>query len=122
VLGLHLVAEEPYALVFDAHGTMLRIAKVQQLAPTQYTVLGWKVSNIRAAVAGLAQKGVGFERYPGVSQDGPGIWESPSGAKVAWFQDPMETRFHWPSSAREAPRRHGCGPSNASACQPPLES
>jgi hypothetical protein len=30
-----------------------------------------------------------FLRYPGVNDgDGLGIWTSPSGAKVAWFNDP----------------------------------
>jgi len=33
-------------------------------------------------------KGVTFERYPGMQQDQLGIWKSPSGAKVAWFKDP----------------------------------
>jgi catechol 2,3-dioxygenase-like lactoylglutathione lyase family enzyme len=88
VLGLHLAADEPPALVFDAHGTMLRIAKVGQLAPARYTVLGWKVGDIRAAVRALASKGVVFERYAGFAQDELGIWTSPDGNAVAWFKDP----------------------------------
>ena len=39
VLGLRLVSEDAFALVFDAHGTMLRIAKMAQLQPAPYTVL-----------------------------------------------------------------------------------
>jgi hypothetical protein len=31
---------------------------------------------------------VTFERDEGMSQNDLGIWQSPSGAKVAWFSDP----------------------------------
>jgi catechol 2,3-dioxygenase-like lactoylglutathione lyase family enzyme len=87
-LGLPLVADEPFALVFDAHGVMLRVTKVDAVAPAPYTVLGWRVPDIRAAVVELGGSGVAFERYPGMPQDELGIWASPSGAKIAWFRDP----------------------------------
>jgi catechol 2,3-dioxygenase-like lactoylglutathione lyase family enzyme len=87
-LGLRRVADEPSALVFDANGTMLRIAKVGELVPAPFTVLGWKVPDIRRAVAELGEKGVEFQRYPGLDQDELGIWKSPSSAQVAWFRDP----------------------------------
>ncbi len=88
-LGLRLVSEEgPFALVFDAHGTMLRVTIVKELIPAGYTVLGWQVPDIRAAAGGLKEAGVHFERYDGLQQDKLGIWTSPSGAKVAWFKDP----------------------------------
>ena len=88
VLGLRLVDDQPGAIVFDAHGTMLRIAKVQSLVPAPHTVLGWRVLNIAATVDGLAGAGVTFERFPGLDQDERGIWTSPDGAKIAWFKDP----------------------------------
>ncbi len=88
VLGLRLLADEPAALVFDAHGVMLRIAKVQQVVRVPNTVLGWKVADIAATVEGLRQKGVEFQRYEGMRQDVLGVWTSPSGARVAWFLDP----------------------------------
>ena len=87
-LGLHLVADEPYALVFDAHGTMLRVQKTQKFEPVPHTSLGWNVPDIAAAVTALAHKGVEFSRFDGLGQDEAGIWSSPSGAKVAWFKDP----------------------------------
>jgi len=87
-LGLRLVADEPFALVFDAHGTMLRVAKVQELAPARHTVLGWIVPDIRAAVGALGTKGVTFERYPGLSQDDLAVCAFPGGSHVAWFKDP----------------------------------
>ena len=88
VLGLQFVADEPFALVFRLRGTMLRIAKVQHFTPAPFTVLGWIVPDIAAAVRGLRHKGVTFERYPGLAQDDLGVCTFPHGAKVAWFKDP----------------------------------
>ena len=88
VLGLRLVDDQPAALVFDAHGTMLRIAKVQTFTPARHTVLGWVVANVAGVIDGLAGAGVTFERFAGLQQDERGIWTSPDGAKIAWFKDP----------------------------------
>jgi len=87
VLGLLLISEDDYALVFDAHGTMLRVAIVSEIVLVPYTVLGWQVDDIDAAARDLAAKGVKFERYAWMEQDDLGIWSAPSGAKVAWFKD-----------------------------------
>ncbi|HEU5450878.1 MAG TPA: VOC family protein [Terriglobales bacterium] len=88
-LGLKFVADEPYALVFDLNGIMLRIQKLREKAsPPQGTALGWKVRSISAAVKDLTVRGVRFERYPGMPQDDAGVWTSPSGARIAWFKDP----------------------------------
>jgi catechol 2,3-dioxygenase-like lactoylglutathione lyase family enzyme len=87
-LGLRLVADEFFALVFDVNGTMLRIQKVEKVTPAPYTVLGWRVKDIVATAGSLAERGVKFERYNGMPQDEQGIWQSPSGAKIAWFKDP----------------------------------
>jgi len=87
-LGLKLISDEPFAIVFDANGTMLRVQKVHELRPARHTVLGWEVSDIRARIQELAAKGVRFERFDGLAQDESGVWTTPSGAKVAWFKDP----------------------------------
>ncbi len=87
-LGLRLTGEDPFALVFDAAGTMLRVATVPALKPAGYTVLGWNVRDIDRAVRDLAEKGVVFRRYDGMPQDEQGIWTSPGGALIAWFLDP----------------------------------
>jgi catechol 2,3-dioxygenase-like lactoylglutathione lyase family enzyme len=88
VLGLSLLEDSPFALVFDSGGTMLRVQKVEQVVPAPYTVLGWQVSDIEASVRSLRAKGAVFQRYEGMSQDALGIWKSPGRAKVAWFRDP----------------------------------
>jgi catechol 2,3-dioxygenase-like lactoylglutathione lyase family enzyme len=87
-LGLRLVADEPWSLVFDAHGTMLRVQRVKALTPPQHTVVGWQVPDIGATVRALAARGVEFLKIGFPDQDDQGIWSSPSGAKVAWFKDP----------------------------------
>ena len=87
-LRLKLVSDDPFAIVFDAGGTMLRVQKVHELTPAKHTVLGWDVPDIAATVKELAKKGVRFERFEGLSQDELGVWTSPAKAKVAWFKDP----------------------------------
>ncbi len=91
VLGLRLVSEDEFALTFDAHGTMLRVAIVQDLAPAKYSVVGWRVPDILAVAQQLEKAGVKLERFPNFDgQDARGIWTAPSGHKVAWFKDPDE--------------------------------
>jgi catechol 2,3-dioxygenase-like lactoylglutathione lyase family enzyme len=87
-LGLPLVSEDEFALVFDAAGTMLRVTRVQEVAAAKYTVLGWQVRDIVWTATQLQRALVALERYPGMQQDEFGIWSSPSGARVAWFKDP----------------------------------
>ena len=87
-LGFRLTGDDPFAVVFDANGVMLRVQKVQAHTPPNHTVLGWDVADIRAEIKELTERGVKFERYEGLEQDGSGVWTSPSGAKIAWFKDP----------------------------------
>lgn len=87
-LGIRFVSEDPYATVFDANGTMLRISEVPKWTPPQHTVLGWQVPDIVATVKALEKAGVKFERYSFMQQDERGIQTFPGGARVAWFQDP----------------------------------
>lgn len=90
VLGLRLVVDEaPFALVFDAHGTMLRVTPVGTFKPHPFTVLGWDVESIESTVQQLTAAGVVFERFPGLNDAHPlGIWTAPGGAQIAWFKDP----------------------------------
>jgi catechol 2,3-dioxygenase-like lactoylglutathione lyase family enzyme len=88
VLGLNFVADEPYALVFEANGTMLRVSKVREINPAPYTILGWKVTDISTTIGELTARGVTFERFAGFPQDELGVMTFPEGAKVAWFKDP----------------------------------
>ena len=90
LLGLRLVEDEqPFALVLDANGVMLRVTAVHEHNPAPFTVLGWSVASIENTVEQLTSAGVEFQRYPGINDGDPkGIWNAPSGARVAWFKDP----------------------------------
>ena len=88
VLGLRLVSEDSFALVFRVGGTMLRVTTVQEMAVAPYTVLGWHVTSIAATMTTLERAAVVFERYPGMPQDKRGVWTAPGGARIAWFKDP----------------------------------
>jgi len=89
-LGFRFVVDDGFALVFDANGTMLRIAKAQAFTPAQGTVLGWQVDDMPAAILELQKSGVVFEQFnlPFLKQDPDGVWTAPGGDQVAWFKDP----------------------------------
>jgi len=88
VLGLQFVKDDGFALVFDANGIMVRAARMKEVTPLPFTVLGWQVSGIEDSVRALTKKGVRFEIFGFFKQDELGIWTAPTGDKVAWFKDP----------------------------------
>jgi len=87
-LGLKFLRDDGFALVFDMHGVMLRIAKAKSFTPAQGTVLGWEARDIGATLKQLVQRGIAFEHYPNMGQDADGVCTFPNGDKVAWFKDP----------------------------------
>jgi catechol 2,3-dioxygenase-like lactoylglutathione lyase family enzyme len=86
-LGLRVVEESEFAVVFDAGATQLRVTLVQELSPAPFTVLGWRVPNIAERLAALRAAGVPATRYDGIDQDDDGVWVAPGGTRVAWFKD-----------------------------------
>lgn len=88
VLGFRLVKDDGFALVFDAHGSMIRVVQMQSHNPAAGTVLGWQVADIGVAVRELSAAGVQFERYEFMQPNAEGIVTFPGGDKVAWFKDP----------------------------------
>ena len=90
VLGFRLFSDDDFALVFDANGTMLRVAKGRKSPPAPQTVLGWEVDDIHAAIRALVARGVTFEQWnlSFMKQDEHGVWTPPNGDQVAWFKDP----------------------------------
>jgi catechol 2,3-dioxygenase-like lactoylglutathione lyase family enzyme len=104
VLGLRRVEASPFANVYDAGGTSLRVTRVDRVAGAPYTVLGWSVPDMHAAIAHLAAGGVAFERFSGVEQDDAGVWTAPGGARIAWFRDPDGNVL---SLTQSAPERAG---------------
>jgi catechol 2,3-dioxygenase-like lactoylglutathione lyase family enzyme len=88
LLGLAVSEVGPYALVLAGGGTTIRLAKVDELVPRPFTVLGWIVTDMKKAVEGLTVRSVEFIRYAGMEQDADGIWTTPGGDRIAWFKDP----------------------------------
>lgn len=88
VLGLRFIKDDGFALLMESNGVKVRIARVPEYVPAQFTVLGWEVSGIENVIDGLQGKGVHFEKFGFFEQDSRGIWTAPNGDKVAWFKDP----------------------------------
>lgn len=88
VMGFELTEDTPFALAFDADGTMLRVQKVEGHTPYPFTAIGWQVEDIVAECDRLAQRGAEFLHFPHFEQDQRGIWTTPDGARVCWFHDP----------------------------------
>lgn len=68
------------------YGLVLQVVK--EVTPHPSTALGWDVENMETTVRSLMDRGVTFERFPGMVQDELGIWKAPSGTLVVWFKDP----------------------------------
>lgn len=66
-------------------GTQLRVTRVGRVAAAPYTVLGFQVGDVAAA---LREHGLEGRRYESLEQDDDGVWTAPSGTRVAWFADP----------------------------------
>ena len=88
VLGLAIVEDTPFAVVMRTPHAELRLSVVEHVQPQPFTVLGWQVDALDATIDALTAKGVRLLRFEGMSQDDLGVWTSPSGARVAWFNDP----------------------------------
>src|ERR1700691_4688418 len=89
LLGLRFIKDDGFAMVLDANGIMVRVAKVPPpFKPAQFTILGWQVSGSEDVGRDLRDKGVQFEIFGFFKQDELGIWTAPTGDKVAWFKDP----------------------------------
>src|SRR5580698_2379246 len=73
-LGLRFISDDNFALVFDANGTTIRIARVPEFTPFPFTLLGWEVTNIEQIAPEMAARGVQFKRYDFLEQDATGIW------------------------------------------------
>lgn len=87
VVGLEVVSVDGFACVCRSGATTVRVTLVQDLQPQQFTVLGWDVDDIGAAVEAILQRGAVFLQLDGMT-DEAGVWTAPSGSRIAWFHDP----------------------------------
>jgi catechol 2,3-dioxygenase-like lactoylglutathione lyase family enzyme len=88
VLGLSVIERTPYAIVFADGENTLRVQIVSELLPASHTVHGWQVTNIENEIEGLASMGVRFLTFQHLEQSSGGVWITPDGHKIAWFEDP----------------------------------
>ena len=103
-LGLALAYEDSFAAVFSVGGVTLRVSVVADFTPYEHTILGFNVPDVAVTVKALREKGVIFNIYQHIRQDGLGIWTAPGGTvRVAWFKDPDGT-----CSALRTPETKGC--------------
>jgi catechol 2,3-dioxygenase-like lactoylglutathione lyase family enzyme len=88
-LGLDVAVfdEENGVMALKLNGGDVFLYRKPDFAPATYTILNFEVDDIDAAVDGLAERGVEFERYDDFEQDEKGIARGP-GPHIAWFKDP----------------------------------
>jgi predicted enzyme related to lactoylglutathione lyase len=89
-VGAEVLSEEHgVAKLKLANGYEVLMYLNAEMTPASYTMLNFEVDDIDAAVDGLTERGVSFERYDGFPHDEKGIVRGP-GPQIAWFQDPSE--------------------------------
>lgn len=57
VLGLRFVKDDGFALILDANGIMVRVAKAPEFSPAPLTILGWQVTGIEKGSRGSGKGG-----------------------------------------------------------------
>ena len=104
VLGLRLVAEHGFPMVFASGNYVLRVPKVREVRPQEFTVLGWVVEDMEAEVDELAVRGVSFLRVRGYSRMSVGSGCLRAARRCAGSRFPTATR------CRSTLRRHDVVP------------
>jgi predicted enzyme related to lactoylglutathione lyase len=87
-ISVEVLAEEHgVTMLKPAGGPDVLMYLSAEMTPASYTMLNFEVDDIDAAVEGLSERGVSFERYDGFDHDEKGIVRGP-GPQIAWFEDP----------------------------------
>lgn len=87
-LELTFLREDAFNAVLKLGEATVRIGCVPDYVPHEHTILGFKVSDVPAAVTALRHRGVEFQRYAHIPQDEMGVCTLPGGSvRVAWFKD-----------------------------------
>src|SRR5258708_12234375 len=95
-LDLRLVEQNEFACVFDAHGTMLRVTQVSEVARYGYTVLGWRVGDIAKTIVGLRARGLEFTRHNGMYPNNNFPSTTPRTARRPCSQHPQPNTMRRP--------------------------
>ncbi|MER8001188.1 VOC family protein [Streptomyces sp. NPDC095613] len=91
-LGLEVTEEHGLLHLLLGGGTSVLVYPKPEHTPATFTVLNFPVEDIEAAVDALVERGVRFERYPGMEADDRGIFRG-GGPYIAWFTDPAGNVF-----------------------------
>ncbi len=86
-LGLRTSVEYELLWLHLAGGRDTLVYEQPGVTPASYTILNFEVDDIDHVVDDLAVRGVSFERYDGLDQDGKGVYRV-EGPYIAWFKDP----------------------------------
>ena len=87
-VGVEVLDEENgVAMLKLAEGYEVFMYLSPGMTPPSYTMLNFDVDDVDAAVSGLTERGVSFQRYDGFDHDEKGIVRGP-GPQIAWFEDP----------------------------------
>lgn len=86
-LGLSVAEEFGMLRLRLGEGVEVLVYPKPDHVPATFTLLNFPVADIDRAVAGLAGRGVIFERYDGIEADATGIARG-EGPPIAWFKDP----------------------------------
>ncbi|HET9173142.1 MAG TPA: VOC family protein [Actinospica sp.] len=87
-LGIDVSESHGILTLHLAGGTdVIAYPKGEQHTPASFTILNFQVEDIDAAVDALTERGIVFQRYPGVEADAKGIVRA-GGPLIAWFTDP----------------------------------
>jgi catechol 2,3-dioxygenase-like lactoylglutathione lyase family enzyme len=86
-LGLSTSEEHGLMWLHLAGGRDTLVYQQRNATPASYTILNFEVDDIEEAVDALAARGVTFQRYNNVEQDGKGVFRK-EGPYIAWFKDP----------------------------------
>lgn len=86
-LGLEVTEENGMLTLHLGGGGTVIVYPKPNHEPATFTVLNFPVDDIDTAVDALADAGVTFVRYPGLTQDARGVMRD-QGPPIAWFTDP----------------------------------
>lgn len=87
-LGFRVVSEDSQAITLDAADQPMRIQKLRQHTPQQFTVLGWNVADLDAVLDRLERVGIRAEQFGFPIQDQRGVASFPDSTRLVWLKDP----------------------------------
>ncbi|MBI3624459.1 VOC family protein [Candidatus Saccharibacteria bacterium] len=87
-LGLKQPQEDPGGVLFKSAGSALYIYQSEFAGTNKATYAAWQVSDVKAIVKELKDKGINFNTFdwPGATWEGEVAVMGP--VKAAWFNDP----------------------------------